>query len=625
MFNTSGGCHGLKSFPKNRKVLVTRFPLLRARSIVLLTITYNLSLDDFFNNRNHEDDNSSNSNNNVDDNDDSINNDHDKNINNDDDDSNNIDDDNDISDINNGNDKNKNKIDQDKGIEGLDYEWLRSDHKNRKNKSLNAFSAQTSHSPPLHSSSPSSPSSFSTTFLSSSHPSSSSSISSFSSSSSSSSSSTSSSTPPSFSFSGGIIVFSSKIDLKINGRLQLFILFSYRRLMINVFLLLFSFYLNFNLFLFHSLLLIIPFADPRSHILHPLGGDYDGDMYLVIGDERIVGPVCDKDGVDHSISDRIGSGNDDDDIDDDDGDNGDDNDDNDDNNDDDADVDDDDNNDDDGKDSNNDNKYINNNNNNSGNNNNINNNNNSEDSSVNSSTKINGKTSAVPLEFNFNFPSCGSASSSPEPIRRPSWTARTAALIAALTLDHCHSGVDESDGSNKIIVTSAVKNNEIEKNLNDFEKLASSVVNDIYNYDAHEVIDDIEDNHAQINTSNCDKSSNSTMPDFSSSSIPLSSPSFFPSSSLPSSSSSVSFPPSPTSSFPVIQSSSLPLLSKSVIVQPILTDFSHSTNLNHLPEWMPLRSQFLLSSPPSSILPREFSEVPQFDLFARIAYYINVC
>ena len=208
------------------------------------------------------------------------------------------------------------------------------------------------------------------------------------------------------------------------------------------------------------------------------------------------------------------------------------------------------------------------------------------------------------MEFNFNFPSCGSASSSPEPIRRPSWTARTAALIAALTLDHCHSGVDESDGSNKIIVTSAVKDNEIEKNFNNFEKLASSVVNDIYNYDAHEVIDDIEDNHAQINTSNCDRSSNSTMPDFSSSSIPSS---------------------SPTSSFPVIQSSSLPLLSKSVIVQPILTDFSHSTNLNHLPEWMPLRSQFLLSSPPSSILPREFSEVPQFDLFARIAYYINVC
>ena len=44
--------------------------------------------------------------------------------------------------------------------------------------------------------------------------------------------------------------------------------------------------------LYHILLL-----DPRSHVLHPLGGDYDGDMYLIIGDSRIVGPVCDKNGV----------------------------------------------------------------------------------------------------------------------------------------------------------------------------------------------------------------------------------------------------------------------------------------------------------------------------------------
>ena len=39
------------------------------------------------------------------------------------------------------------------------------------------------------------------------------------------------------------------------------------------------------------------------------------------------------------------------------------------------------------------------------------------------------------------------------------------------------------------------------------------------------------------------------------------------------------------------------------------TDLNHYTDFTHLPHWLPLRAQFLLSSPPNSISKREFSEV----------------
>ena len=39
------------------------------------------------------------------------------------------------------------------------------------------------------------------------------------------------------------------------------------------------------------------------------------------------------------------------------------------------------------------------------------------------------------------------------------------------------------------------------------------------------------------------------------------------------------------------------------------TDLNHYTDFAHLPHWLPLRAQFLLSSPPNSISKREFSEV----------------